>query len=159
DRRCSSFESLLAPVFLTRRRAGDQVWSRHWFGVTYRWIRVAREFSSLCIVGGGRVRHFWRALFAVLLPAVAVVPQNPAGYYQHVLFDNSLTREQYFYARAEAQNTSTLETVDGRLPVDSHNFHTPPNALRLQWQSNPNGGWSAQVSRGGIRNLAPHFVG
>jgi exo beta-1,2-glucooligosaccharide sophorohydrolase (non-reducing end) len=108
---------------------------------------------------GGRVGQYWRALFAVLLPAVALAAQNPAGYYQHVLFDNSLTREQYFYARAEAQNTSTLETVDGRLPVDSRNFHTPPNALRLQWQSNPNGGWSAQISRGGIRNLAPHFVG
>ena len=85
--------------------------------------------------------------------------QTPTAYYTHVLFDNSLTPDQYFYARAEATNTSTIATVNGRLPVENRIFHTPPNALRLQWQSNPNGGWSAQVQRGGVRNLAPQYAG
>ncbi len=94
-----------------------------------------------------------------LLPLWAGAVQTPTAYYSHILFDNSLTPDQYFYARAEARNTSTLASLNGRLPVETSIFHTPPNALRLQWQSNPNGGWSAQIQRPDIRNLAPHFVG
>jgi hypothetical protein len=71
----------------------------------------------------------------------------PLSYYSHLLFDNSLTPNQYFYGRAEATNSSTIQTVAGRLPVETRFFHTPPNALRLQWQSNPNGGWSAEIQR------------
>src|SRR5215470_1074573 len=85
--------------------------------------------------------------------------QTPAAYYSHILFDNSLTRDQYFYGRAEGSNTSTLAAVNGRLPVETKIFHTPPNALRLQWQSNPDGGWSAQIQRPGVRNLAPQYLG
>jgi hypothetical protein len=85
--------------------------------------------------------------------------QPLAAYYSHVLFDNSLTPDQYFYARAQAENTSTIATMNGRLPVETGIFHTPPNALRLEWQSNPNGGWSAQIQRPGIRNLAPQYLG
>lgn len=87
------------------------------------------------------------------------VPQTPAAYYSHILFNNSLSADQYFYARAQAQNTSTIVTLNGRLPVETEIFHTPPNALRLQWQSNPNGGWSAQIQRPGVRNLAPQYLG
>ena len=104
----------------------------------------------------------------LLIVATTICPLNyaqssafgtPAAYYSHILFDNSLTADQYFYARAQAQNTSTVVTVKDRLPVETRIFHTPPNALRLQWQSNPNGGWSAQIQRPGVRNLAPQYVG
>ncbi|MGH9522598.1 MAG: glucoamylase family protein [Terriglobales bacterium] len=106
------------------------------------------------------MRHFLAASFMILVTSgCALASQNPTTYYQHILFDNSLTPDQYFYARAQAENTSTIETVNGRLPVETKTFHTPPNALRLQWQSNPNGGWSAQITRGGVRNLAPHYLG
>ncbi|HKR29100.1 MAG TPA: glucoamylase family protein [Terriglobales bacterium] len=84
---------------------------------------------------------------------------TPTDYYSHILFDNSLTPDQYFYARAQAENTSTIAAVNERLPVETKIFHTPPNALRLQWQSNPNGGWSAQIQRPGVRNLAPQYLG
>lgn len=84
---------------------------------------------------------------------------TPTDYYSHILFDNSLTPDQYFYARAQAENTSTIATVNERLPVETKIFHSPPNALRLQWQSNPNGGWSAQIQRPGVRNLAPQYLG
>ncbi len=101
-------------------------------------------------------------VLAVLFTSFTAFPaaaQTPTIYYSHVLFDNSLTRDQYFYGRAQAENTSTLLTVNGRLPVETKIFHTPPNALRLQWQSNPNGGWSAQIQRPGVRNLAPQYLG
>ena len=80
-------------------------------------------------------------------------------YYSHVIFDNSLTPDQYFYSRARASNTSTIDNVDARLPVETKIFHTPPNALRLRWQSNPNGGWSATIERPDIRNLPAHYIG
>lgn len=104
--------------------------------------------------------HFIRAVIVIVLsPGLVLAAQTPAAYYSHVLFDNSIKADQYFYGRAQASNTSTIATVNGRLPVETKIFHTPPNALRLQWQSNPNGGWSAQIQRPGVRNLAPQFLG
>ena len=97
--------------------------------------------------------------FVFLLFSRLAAAQTPSAYYSHILFDNSITTDQYFYARGEATNTSTLATVNGRLPVESKIFHTPPNSLQLEWQSNPNGGWSAQIQRPGVRNLAPQYLG
>lgn len=105
------------------------------------------------------MRKIIRALTLAILSVSACFAQTPAAYYSHFLFDNSLTSDQYFYARGEATNTSTLALVNGRLPVETKIFHSPPNALRLQWQSNPNGGWSAQIQRPGVRNLAPLYRG
>jgi len=98
-------------------------------------------------------------ILVVALSGSVSLAQTPAAYYSHILFDNSLTSGQYFYGRGEATNTSTLLSVNGHLPVETKIFHTPPNALRLQWQSNPNGGWSAQIQRPGVRNLAPAYRG
>jgi hypothetical protein len=98
-------------------------------------------------------------LSSTLAWAQTPAAQMPSAYYSHVLFDNSLTPDQYFYARAQAENTSTIATGNGRLPVETRIFHTPPNALRLEWQSNPNGGWSAQIQRPGVRNLARQYLG
>lgn len=105
--------------------------------------------------------HYIRCalILVTLVESVPSLAQTPSAYYSHILFDNSLTTGQYFYGRAEATNTSTVVTVNGRLPVETKIFHTPPNALRLQWQSNPNGGWSAQIQRPGVRNLEAHYVG
>jgi len=105
------------------------------------------------------VLYIVRALILIALAGSVSLAQTPAAYYAHILFDNSLTTDQYFYARAQATNTSTVVTVNGRLPVETKIFHTPPNALRLQWQSNPNGGWSAQIQRSGVRNLEAHYLG
>jgi exo beta-1,2-glucooligosaccharide sophorohydrolase (non-reducing end) len=102
-----------------------------------------------------------RRSLIVLLQAVLflALSASASDYYSHVLFDNSLTPDSYFYTRTAPRNGSTLSNVDGRLPVDTSNFHSPPNSLRLEWQSNPNGGWSAQIARPDIRNLPAHYVG
>ena len=81
------------------------------------------------------------------------------SYYSHVVFDNSLTGERYFYTRAQASGDSTLVAPEGRIPVESKIFHTPPNALRLQWQSHANGGWTARIERPDIRNLPARYSG
>ena len=80
-------------------------------------------------------------------------------YYRHVVFDNSLTPDAYFYSRGMANGSSLLELKDNRLPVETKTFLTPPNALRLQWQSQPGGGWEGEVRVVGFRNRFPEFKG
>ena len=80
-------------------------------------------------------------------------------YYRHIVFDNSLTLDSYFYSHGTANGSSFLELKDGRLPVESKTFLTPPNALRLQWQSQPRGGWEAELHVEGYRNRFPEFEG
>ncbi len=82
-----------------------------------------------------------------------------AEYYRHVVFDTSLTPESYFYSQGMANGASFLELKDRRLPVETKTFLTPPNALRLQWQSQPGGGWEAEVRVDGHRNRFPEFEG
>ncbi|MFZ0864806.1 MAG: glucoamylase family protein [Candidatus Sulfotelmatobacter sp.] len=80
-------------------------------------------------------------------------------YYRHVVFDNGLTSDSYFYSHGMANGSSFLELKDGRLPVETKTFLTPPNALRLQWQSQAGGGWEAEVRVEGYRNRFPEFEG
>ncbi|HTS34933.1 MAG TPA: glucoamylase family protein [Candidatus Solibacter sp.] len=80
-------------------------------------------------------------------------------YYQHVVFDNSLTSDTYFNSQGFANGPSFLEVKDWRLPVETKTFLTPPNALRLQWQSEGNGGWEAEIRVDDHRNRFPAFKG
>jgi hypothetical protein len=100
---------------------------------------------------------FWFAVVsAVLLP----FPLRAASdYYRHVIFDNSLTRDTYYFSQAQSNGQSFIEGQKGRLPVDSEHFRTPPNAIRLQWQSAPDSGWNAQISMLDFRNRLPGLDG
>jgi exo beta-1,2-glucooligosaccharide sophorohydrolase (non-reducing end) len=80
-------------------------------------------------------------------------------YYRHVVFDNSLTPDAYFYSHGMANGSSFLELNNRRLPVETRTFLTPPNALRLQWQSQPGGGWEAEVRVNEYRNRFPELQG
>jgi hypothetical protein len=80
-------------------------------------------------------------------------------YYRHVVFDNSLTSDTYFYSHGLANGSSFLELKDNRLPVETKTFLTPPNALRLRWQSQPGGGWEGEVRVDSFRNRFPEFKG
>lgn len=82
-----------------------------------------------------------------------------ADYYRHVVFDNSLTPDSYFNSSGTANGGSVLELKDGRLPVETRTFLTPPNALRLQWRSQPGGSWEAEVRVDAHRNRLPDFLG
>ena len=98
-------------------------------------------------------------MFAAILLASPPPSQAASDYYRHVIFDNSLTPDTYFYSRGQANGASFLEQQDGRLPVETKNFLTPPNAIRLQWQSAPEGGWAAEISLVDIRNRLPGLDG
>src|ERR1700676_5113076 len=80
-------------------------------------------------------------------------------YYRHAVFDNSLTSDSYFYSGGTANGPSSLALKDRRLQVETRIFLTPPNALRLQWQSQVGGGWEAEVRVNGFRNRFPELEG
>jgi hypothetical protein len=108
-----------------------------------------------------RTRRFlpW---ITVAVGAAFLVPSLVYGetdYYRHVIFDNSLTSDAYFYSSAHASAPSSLAQKNSRLPVETKIFLTPPNALRLEWQSNAGGGWEAEVHVVNFRNRFPGFQG
>ena len=96
-------------------------------------------------------------LAALLLPAL--LSGGDTEYYRHIVFDNSLTSDNYFYSYAQASSPSLIEQKDGRLPVETRWFITPPNALRLQWQSGKSGGWEAEVRVVNFRYRFPELSG
>src|ERR1700723_3549790 len=86
-----------------------------------------------------------RAAGLFLISVVAVSVRADTEYYRHVFFDNSLTPDSYFYSAGKATAPSLLTLLDSKLPVETRTFLTPPNALRLEWTSQPGGGWVAQI--------------
>jgi len=97
------------------------------------------------------------ALFLVL--AVAASVRADTEYYRRVFFDNSLTPDSYFYSAGKAAAPSLLTLLDSKLPVETRTFFTPPNALRLEWTSQPGGGWVAQIGVVRFRNREIRFDG
>ena len=67
------------------------------------------------------------------------------AYYRHSFFDNAPRTTSYFYSSGNVVAPSTVELDGKRLPVDSKVFFTPPNSLRISWQSNPGGAWAAAI--------------
>src|SRR5215475_1309263 len=94
---------------------------------------------------------------ALLLPAL--VHGGDTEYYRHIIFDNSLTPDDYFYSYGQASGGSSIEERNGRLPVEQDTFVTPPNALRLHWQSRASGGWEAEVRVVNFRYRYPELSG
>jgi exo beta-1,2-glucooligosaccharide sophorohydrolase (non-reducing end) len=81
------------------------------------------------------------------------------NYSSQVLFDNSLSPGNYFYSSGRATAPSALTLVDGKIPVETKEFISGPNALELQWTSSPNGGWVAELNLYEWRNRTLDFPG
>lgn len=114
------------------------------------WLRCSAGRRGLALTGG-----FWIAWLLCAAPAVG----GQADYYRHEIFDNSVTPDSYFYSSGSAQAPSTLKLVRDKLPVETQVFHTPPNALRIEWQSQPGGSWKAEVRTVAFRNRLPGLSG
>ncbi len=106
---------------------------------------------------GSRWHHL--LLLSVLFCLFPALSHANSDYYRHVIFDNSLTADNYFYSAAQTSGKSYLEQKDHRLPVETKIFLTPPNAIRMQWQSAPDGGWIAEVRANEGRNRPPGLSG
>src|SRR5262249_24895694 len=73
--------------------------------------------------------------------------------------DNALNDDTYFYSAGNATGQSFLELNNNKLPVDKNDFLTPPNAVRLQWQSQRGGSWEGEVHINNFRNRLPELSG
>src|ERR1700733_745704 len=81
------------------------------------------------------------------------------NYSDQVFFENSLSPENYFYSSGKVSAPSTLALINGKLPVERETFISGPNALKLQWASASDGGWSAEVKLYEWRNRTRLFPG
>ena len=78
-----------------------------------------------------RVNLFICGLVSGLI--IASAAHATTFYDRHVFFDNSLPDRSYFLSEGMTVAPSKLELVDGKFPVDSNHFLSPPNSLRLKW--------------------------
>src|SRR3984957_20127711 len=97
--------------------------------------------------------------FLLLLDFVidGTIARADQNYSDQVLYENSLSPGSYFYSSGKLTPPSTLELIDGKLPVESGTFVSSPNALKLQWESAADGGWSAELKLYEWRNRTPVF--
>ena len=100
-----------------------------------------------------------RFSYLLVFSLTAITLNADTAYYQRVFFDNSTTPDSYFYSLGEASVPSTLRLVGKRVPLDTANFYTGPNALRLEWNSQPKGFWSAELRLYEFRNRVLYFPG
>jgi exo beta-1,2-glucooligosaccharide sophorohydrolase (non-reducing end) len=84
------------------------------------------------------------AIAFTLISSIAGTAQF--AYDRHVIFDNSTRNVPYYYSRASATAPSELVTQKGKLPVSTEHCVSPPNCLRLSWQSRFGGDWRVSLS-------------
>src|SRR6195256_4969881 len=72
------------------------------------------------------------------------------GVYERPAFDNSLSYRSFYYSEGFAVSPSELELINSKIPTDEIHYVSPPNSLRLKWQSQTGGDWfvSLQVKDG-----------
>ncbi len=94
-------------------------------------------------------------LFCLFIPATLFAQSS---YYEHVVFDNSLADESFYYSHAAATVPSKIEINREKLPIDAAHYVSPPNALRLKWTSATGGDWNVEI-QARVRYGMPEMVG
>ena len=108
---------------------------------------------------GARGAFVFLPLFAFNPSCFPCCAAAPTDYYNHVVFDNSITPDYYYYSSGRAVFPSTIELLSGALPVEKKNFFTAPNALRLHWRSVAGGSWETELRVVSMRNRLTDFRG
>lgn len=103
--------------------------------------------------------HLWLVCFVPILFGLSTSLFAQAGYLNHVIFANSITADNDFYTGGKSVSPSSIEAVDGRLPVETSTFVSPPNALRIHWKSAQGGSWDAEIRAISYDNVPTNFVG
>ena len=70
---------------------------------------------------------FWICLF---FPFMQYAQETE---YNHVIFDNSLMEESWFYGETSYSSPSHILNIQGRLPVNTDVAFTPGNNLQLNY--------------------------
>ncbi|HEX4020937.1 MAG TPA: glucoamylase family protein [Acidobacteriaceae bacterium] len=81
----------------------------------------------------------------IAIPIFSQVISGDQNYSQQMFFENSLSPGNYFYSEGKPSGSSTLTLIAGKLPIETTTFISGPNALKLQWDSMPQGGWEATL--------------
>jgi exo beta-1,2-glucooligosaccharide sophorohydrolase (non-reducing end) len=115
--------------------------------------------SAVALNSLGGPQSFCLGLCALALILFCRSASANTEYYHHIIFDNSLEADAYYYSDGHASAPSTIELEHGKLPVSRDVFLTPPNALRLKWRSLPGGAWEASVRAMNFRNREMKFDG
>jgi hypothetical protein len=97
-------------------------------------------------------------IYFSICPSASWAATN-TDYYNHVIFDNSITPDYYYYSSGRAVFPSTVGLLSGALPVEKKNFFTAPNALRLEWRSVAGGSWETELRVVSMRNRLTDFRG
>lgn len=97
-------------------------------------------------------------LFSFFLLSLSVARADQ-HYSQEVFFDTSLSPGYYTYTHGTQSTPSALKLIDGHLPIETTEYISGPNALELSWQSQPNGGWDAQIDVPQWRNRTIDWAG
>jgi exo beta-1,2-glucooligosaccharide sophorohydrolase (non-reducing end) len=104
-----------------------------------------------------RLPHAIVAGLLLLAPAVpAQVVNDPA---QKVFFENSRNLRCDFYSEVHESFPSRIASVDGKIPINTDHFVSPPDSLELRWTSQPKGGWVAEIKLESWRNRTMVFPG
>lgn len=98
-------------------------------------------------------------LLLTLVSAAAQTAWADTEYFKHVLFDNSLTPDRYYYSSGRLSAPSSLTLAHEKIPVDTKQFFTGLNSLLLEWQSKPSGGWAAEIKVPKWRNREIYYAG
>ena len=87
-----------------------------------------------------------RRRVVVALALLATVSSAGASDYdRHVVFDNSVTPDAYYWSDGSLVAPSSLELSGGKVPVNTGDCVSPPNCLRLTWQSERGGDWRVSI--------------
>jgi exo beta-1,2-glucooligosaccharide sophorohydrolase (non-reducing end) len=105
------------------------------------------------------VKNIPATVLALILLSAASEAAAQSSYYRHIFFDNGPHTAEYFNSSGKVVAPSTLEVGDGKLPLDTQVFFTPPNSIRISWSSNPGGAWAAAVHVLEFRNREILFDG
>ena len=80
------------------------------------------------------------AAMAIAIAATAT-RVHTSDYDRHVVFDNSVAPNAYCWGSGAMTAPSSLALTGGKIPVDTAPCVSPPNCLRLAWQSRRGGDW------------------
>jgi hypothetical protein len=95
----------------------------------------------------------------VMWLACTPAAQADQHFSREVFFENSVSVSSYPYSHGAVSAPSTLKLVGDKLPVETAEYISGPNALELSWQSSAKGGWDVQLDVYHWRNREINWAG
>ncbi|MES2646969.1 MAG: glucoamylase family protein [Bacteroidota bacterium] len=95
-----------------------------------------------------------RLLVSMLFFTTISSGQEPL--YNYVIFSNSRMSGNYFFTKTDFSAPAFLTTDNKKLPVSETIFHTPGNAIKLEYINGKKGNWNATIFKPNYRGQ-DHF--